>query len=114
MLSKRSIPGEEEAQVQETAGRDVFVPWVLSKPTAKGSPQLDGEAESPQVFNRYYHMFEAGELRGLVVQAAERMGLSVGEEVAGGEKEGVEIVQDGWERSNYFVELRRWKRVNGI
>jgi tRNA (uracil-5-)-methyltransferase TRM9 len=45
-----------------------------------------------------------------VVQAGERLGLSVGTEVdcQKGCKEGVQIIQDGWERSNYYVELKRW------
>nr|GAT44013.1 predicted protein [Mycena chlorophos] len=47
-----------------------------------------------------------GELDALAVSAAQEMGLHVG----AGASEGVEIVQQGWERSNHFVELRRYKR----
>lgn len=100
------------------------MPWVLSapKPQPKGhrSPKAglsedthqDQEivaTSQPQVFNRYYHMFAKGELTELVHEAAKDLGLHVGpstEEKIGGS--GVVIVQDGWERSNYFVELRCW------
>lgn len=59
-------------------------------------------------------MFSQGELTELVVEAALDMGLVVGqppEVVTPGTKiHGLQIIQDGWERSNYFVELRRWEQ----
>lgn len=81
-LSKRSIP---------TDGADVFVPWVLS----------DGKT-----YNRYYHMFAEGELAALVTLAAEELGLVVGTPRPA--SRGMEIVQNGWERSNHYVEMRLW------
>jgi len=98
-LSKRTIP------VADTlAGQDVFVPWVLSK------QHTDAEnKDESQVLNRYYHLFSKGELGSLVSDAASELGLRIGlpeDSVAAG----VEISQDGWERSNYYVELRRWKK----
>ncbi|KAF7363329.1 Trna methyltransferase [Mycena sanguinolenta] len=87
---KRSIPSGSSG-----AGQDVFVPWVLSD-------------DKTQVFNRYYHMFDDGELAGLVALAAEELSLVVGPPSSSHLK-GVEIVQDGWERSNHYVELRRWQ-----
>ncbi|KAJ7489836.1 S-adenosyl-L-methionine-dependent methyltransferase [Mycena galericulata] len=89
--SKRSIPTDG---ANET-GQDVFVPWVLSD-------------DKTQVFNRYYHMFAEGELSALAALAAEELGLVVGAPGAPSIK-GVEIVQEGWERSNHYVELRRWQ-----
>ncbi|KAJ7751973.1 hypothetical protein B0H16DRAFT_1663098 [Mycena metata] len=80
----------------ERDGQDVFVPWVLAE-------------DSTQVFNRYYHMFDDGELAALVSVAAEELGLVIGPAAAEGSLKGVEIVQGGWERSNHFVELRRWQ-----
>jgi tRNA (uracil-5-)-methyltransferase TRM9 len=62
-------------------GQDVFVPWVLG----------DGLVE-----RRYYHMFARGELRALVDEATSALGG------------GVQVVQEGWERSNHYVELRRY------
>ncbi|KIJ69233.1 hypothetical protein HYDPIDRAFT_24086 [Hydnomerulius pinastri MD-312] len=126
-LSKRNIPIEEREETSPT-GQDVFVPWVLSQQTAmrsnkpkKRRPEDNQEgqhsettdsqsaAEVPApVYNRYYHMFAKGELTKLTREAAEEMHLVV-EPPAGTDEQGVEIVQDGWERSNYYVELRRWK-----
>lgn len=75
-LSKRNIPVDG---VPSNDGQDVFVPWT----TADG-----------KVYNRYYHMFAQGELSALVQQAADEVG------------ERISVVQDGWERSNYYVEVR--------
>ncbi|KAF7295040.1 Trna methyltransferase [Mycena indigotica] len=88
--SKRTIPTTDSSQ-----GQDVFVPWVLSD-------------DQNRIFNRYYHMFADGELEELVITAAGEIGLYVGQ----GRQEGIEIVQQGWERSNHYVELRRY-RVQG-
>jgi len=55
-------------------------------------------------------MFAKGELTGLIQIAASELGLVVGQKSQEGAREGLEIVQDGWERSNYYVELRRWQR----
>jgi len=90
-LSKRSIPTSSSGE-----GQDVFVPWVLSD-------------DKTQVYNRYYHMFDEGELAGLVALAAQELGLVIGPPGSPGSLKGVEIVQDGWERSNHYVELRRWQ-----
>ncbi|GLB35413.1 putative component of the Mediator complex, a coactivator involved in the regulated transcription of nearly all RNA polymerase II-dependent genes [Lyophyllum shimeji] len=111
-LSKRQIPtGDDDS---DRRGKDVVVPWVLSQPA---EPARRGGSEAPteqRVFNRYYHMFAKGELSGLVHGAAADLGMHVGEPSALASKQlhpirGVEIVQDGWERSNYYVELRCWQ-----
>ncbi|KAG0705955.1 hypothetical protein DFH29DRAFT_799173 [Suillus ampliporus] len=129
-LSKRSIPAGDTdgSDHYPTAGEDVFVPWVMSQQqhTAKGKFKGDitSSATSKQdvasavstlavetpVYNRYYHMFAKGELKQLTVQAAEELGLIVGPRETAYTKgcRGVEIIQEGWERSNYYVELRRW------
>ncbi|KAL1755971.1 hypothetical protein FB107DRAFT_290394 [Schizophyllum commune] len=102
-LSKRHIPAEQSAN----AGVDVFVPWVLAN---KAQNSSDAPASESRVYNRYYHMFARGELRRLVELAAAKMGLEVGlanESLS--RRRGLEIVQDGWERSNYYVELRLWR-----
>ncbi|KAG1756563.1 uncharacterized protein EDB91DRAFT_1093318 [Suillus paluster] len=128
-LSKRSIPASDTDGLDHypTAGEDVFVPWVMSQQqhTAKGKfkgdvtssaiSKQDASAvptlavETP-VYNRYYHMFAKGELKQLAVQAAEELGLIVGPQETAYTKgcRGVEIIQEGWERSNYYVELRCW------
>lgn len=137
-LSKRNIPtrpNQDQLQSGSFAltgkGQDVFIPWVLAQPVQpkprtqkrKKQPQTQeeeprpaviGPETPPQVFNRYYHMFSQGELTELVMEAALDMGLVVGQppEVVTTETKicGLEIIQDGWERSNYFVELRRWEQ----
>ncbi|KAJ7109249.1 S-adenosyl-L-methionine-dependent methyltransferase [Mycena epipterygia] len=91
--SKRSIPTNPDSN---GSGQDVFVPWIMSD-------------DKTQVFNRYYHMFEEGELASLVVLAAGELGLMVGHPPDATGLKGVEIMQDGWERSNHYVELRRWQ-----
>lgn len=132
-LSKREVPttkqdpDEKELPVGNETGQDVFVPWVLSTPTkSKGTTQAGAVSESnpqnfaqsspspekPVVFNRYYHMFARGELVELVRSAVTGLGLQVGAcpEVGGSVRtRGIEIVQDGWERSNYYVELKSWQ-----
>jgi len=102
-LSKRKIPVDDRLHESRLPGQDVFVPWNLNRSNTKSD-------DESQIFNRYYHMFAKGELTTLVTLAAEDLGLYVGPKSENCSiKEGVEIVQDGWERSNYYIELRCWK-----
>ncbi|GJE86933.1 S-adenosyl-L-methionine-dependent methyltransferase [Phanerochaete sordida] len=116
-LSKRSIPQSEATRAR---GEDVFVPWVMSKELQSKSGAKNAASpehshttsqaiDPPQVFNRYYHMFARGELTDLVRGAAKGLSIHLGSP-EDGVMEGIEIVQDGWERSNYYVELRRWRK----
>jgi tRNA (uracil-5-)-methyltransferase TRM9 len=103
-----------------TSGQDVFVPWVLSSGCTRPEVLCTEEAQNapktkPDAIQRYYHMFAKGELDQLVQTAAQEMRLKVGtrptneaEECEG--TEGIEVVASGWERSNYYVELRRWRK----
>jgi len=86
---------------------DVVVPWVLSKELNDSNLVQ----QAPQVFNRYYHLFSRGELRGLVEDAAKELSLSIGPQ-HGKSPRGVDIIQDGWEKSNYYVELKLWQGLN--
>lgn len=79
-------------QVTESVGQDVFMPWVT---------------QQNQVLNRYYHLFKDGELAQLVKEAAAEVSLVIGQEQE--QAIGLEIVRQGWEKSNYYIELRRWK-----
>ena len=130
-LSKRKVPttkqslDDTESTVGNEAGQDVFVPWVLSTSAqSKGTTKADAASdltsqhfaksspsEEPVVFNRYYHMFARGELVELVRSAAKGLRLQVSSRPETGSvgTRGVEIVQDGWERSNYYVELKNWQ-----
>ncbi|KZT67773.1 S-adenosyl-L-methionine-dependent methyltransferase [Daedalea quercina L-15889] len=129
-LSKRNLPADSSPNNKATdrapaKGQDVFVPWVLSpqatgKTRAKNAASQNAEetAERSKVFNRYYHMFAQGELRQLVGEAALELGLVVSSpnEMKDGNGDslihGLEIVQDGWERSNYYIEIRRWECIS--
>lgn len=97
------------------------MPWVLAKQktgrqtqTVKGSGshavEFESTGEPSKVFNRYYHMFSEGELYDLTITAVQGLGLVIGNELGVSGDEGVEIVQCGWERSNYYIEIRRWRR----
>lgn len=117
-LSKRSVPVSEGGD--GSSGRDVFVPWVMPQQTIASnktcrpateptSAQDDALPAGVSIHHRYYHMFARGELTKLVREAAEGMGLIVGPLTADvTDKLGCDIVRDGWERSNYYIELRRW------
>jgi tRNA (uracil-5-)-methyltransferase TRM9 len=105
------VDAEEELNL---SGQDVFVPWV-SSPACRSSDGQDSPKTRPGAIQRYYHMFDKGELGQLVQTAAREMGLKVGpllmneaDECEG--TEGVEIITSGWERSNYYLELRRWRK----
>jgi tRNA (uracil-5-)-methyltransferase TRM9 len=124
--SKRIIPVTEKTTCTDTgegasSGQDVFVPWVLSSENARTkvprTAQTQNLPDRSDAIRRYYHMFAKDELRGLTQLAAQEIGLLVDSPpspVNGAKKarvgDGVEIVATGWERSNYYIELRRWKR----
>ena len=121
-LSKRVIP--DQGPARGDAGRDVLVPWVLAtqkagrqrQTTKKNTSVAEGAAEvkiaeeHSNVFNRYYHMFSKGELYELTTTAVQELGIAIGSESDVSADQGVEIVQCGWERSNYYIEIRRWQR----
>jgi len=96
-----------------TKGQDVFVPWVLSKSSSKATGNQECEDADGQVFNRYYHMFATGELNELAREAAISLGLEVAVRPTSSNntpeaRRGVEIIRDGWERSNWYIEMERW------
>lgn len=122
-LSKRVIPDQNSSP--EKSGQDVFVPWVLTAQNTKrwrqpairegqSAIEVTEEAEITEepnkVFNRYYHMFSKGELYELTIAAAHELELAIGTESEFSNGQGIEIVQCGWERSNYYIEIRRWRR----
>jgi len=117
------IPSEDPARGND--GRDVFVPWVLATQktkrqrrvtTKKGQSVIETAAEiesaegPSKMFNRYYHMFSEGELYELTRSAVQELRLAIGVESDVSAGDGVEIMQCGWERSNYYIEIRRWRR----
>lgn len=96
------------------------MPWVLTTQktkrqrhaiTKKDQSVVETTAEAPsKVFKRYYHMFSKDELYELTRSAVQELCLAIGNESDVSADEGVEIVQCGWERSNYYIEIRRWRR----
>ena len=123
-FSKRTIPADTQNGTDPAVGgvgQDVFVPWVLSKEHQKNQNtdhassdiSLSAVPRETQVFHRYYHLFSDGELARLVSSAAEGLGLVVGPPPEMPEKHsktrGVAVIQEGWERSNYYIELRCWE-----
>lgn len=133
-LSKRSIPSLSPSDPNITTtcedgilaknadsrdGTDVFVPWVLS--SQNPSTTASQPEDQNKTYNRYYHMFDKGELRNLVRDAAEELGIferartedanpKETETIPTDKNRFVEFVQDDWERSNYYVELLLWSR----
>ncbi|KAF8582649.1 S-adenosyl-L-methionine-dependent methyltransferase [Ramaria rubella] len=112
-LSKRVLPSIRDGK--HNKGQDVFVPWILSESPAKTSlPQGSPDHGDARVFNRYYHMFASGELEELAREAAFAMELEVAPRPdlaidSSTTRKGVEIVRCGWERSNWYIEMKRWK-----
>lgn len=115
-----------------SAGRDALVPWCLSRrffPAASeasvaAAGGLLDEARGAVVFHRYVHAFCAGELEGLLVEAATQ-GLGAGFDdarphITGGEEarlpcaapslpeEGyVRLLASWWDRDNWCVVAER-------
>lgn len=113
-LSKLVIPADDNTEDSPSpSGTDVFVPWVMSpqgparSQATKQPLRNSGTNVEVPIYHRYYHMFAKGELTRLTCEVAQGMGLIVGPPEEG--RRGIEIIQDGWERSNYYVELRCWK-----
>jgi tRNA (uracil-5-)-methyltransferase TRM9 len=110
-LSKRVLPSTADGHI--STGQDVFVPWVLSQAPSKPLDHQGPEGGDPKVFNRYYHMFASGELEGLAREAAAILGLEVISKPSSASdhrvRQGIEIVRSGWERSNWYIELKRWQ-----
>lgn len=111
--SKRVIPpagtrpDPGNLPIKHMDGADVLVPWVHNSALKKATAQPS--SSEPAIYKRYYHMFAQGELREIVMEAATNLGLIVGPSRANGA--GVEITQEGWERSNYYVELLLWNQA---
>lgn len=94
----------------EGLGVDTLVPWVLTKERAQ-PPIEDTQASSQQIFERYYHFFAPGELLKLTLEAGRVLGLLEGipsQSMPRGTR-GFEVTRDGYEKSNFYVELQMWE-----
>jgi tRNA (uracil-5-)-methyltransferase TRM9 len=123
-LSKRVIPNASEGSQGDESGsrvQDVLVPWVHSASSTTNSQAELTQSDTrlnPKVFQRYYHLFGPSELSVLLCQAAKELGLQLGAAVPARVQpfphdmertKGMEIIQEGWERSNYYVEVCLWE-----
>jgi tRNA (uracil-5-)-methyltransferase TRM9 len=75
------VPNSEDEK-----GKDLLVPWVLN-----GVEQAGDNAEEGYVYQRYYHVFEQGELELLVEEAASQM-----------PRVNVKVEVSGWEKGNWY------------
>jgi tRNA (uracil-5-)-methyltransferase TRM9 len=102
--SKRSVPSD----APDRTGVDAHVPWVLSK--------TDGAdlSMSPKIYQRYYHFFAKGELSNLAMKAAASCGLLFGSSNdfrdVPQKTRGAELIYEGYEKSNFYIELRLWEK----
>ena len=86
---------------------------VVEEPKVEEAKAVEVVEEPPRVYQRYYHLFKSGELQGLLRTACEEEGwtfLPFEEGKAGGEGakgRWVEVVQEGWDKDNWFCEVRR-------
>jgi tRNA (uracil-5-)-methyltransferase TRM9 len=108
--SKRILPTDTYSN-DDPVGLDVLVPWVHNTTSSADSSQDGPQA---QIYKRYYHMFAKGELQTLARQAAENLGMLISDQAPNNPTgDGISIVQEGWERSNYYIELLTWNRSLG-
>jgi hypothetical protein len=92
-------------------------PAVAVPPAEEGEPPaVDPSPPTPaKVYQRYYHLFRAGELSSLVEEACRVDGVRFipynnADQSSSIPKEGeswLRIVKEGWERDNWFVEIQR-------
>jgi tRNA (uracil-5-)-methyltransferase TRM9 len=115
-LSKRVVPDvtvPSGGTAPATAkAQDVIVPWVKTGAVAGKPPD---SLHEPRIFQRYYHLFTSSELTDLASHAASELGLAVGPADHCGTMDGacgMEIVDHGWERSNYYLEARLWRHFS--
>lgn len=73
---------KEQKKFKDKVGNDQMVPWNLKKKY---------KTEENDIFYRYYHLFDKGELEKLVELSSNN----------------VEIIENGYQKDNYYVILRK-------
>ncbi|EJU00790.1 S-adenosyl-L-methionine-dependent methyltransferase [Dacryopinax primogenitus] len=101
-LSKRIVPVDPEKAGEKV--QDVFVPWKKAAVQRANGAGTETETET-ELHQRYYHLFTKDELGDLVREAAKCLGLHILQGEDSSESNGLRIVQEGWERSNWYIEL---------
>ena len=74
---------KEQRKFKDHDTKDVFVPWNLQK-------RYSNQEETIKIYNRYYYLFEKGELEKLVYKADSK----------------VKIKESGYQKDNYYVIIR--------
>ncbi|PWN33843.1 S-adenosyl-L-methionine-dependent methyltransferase [Meira miltonrushii] len=94
-----------EDQSKSHQGQDLMVPWILKNASKQNGKQAIPEKEatddpsSPEIFQRFYHVFEQGELEKTVDEAAKLYPDLIIEHELG-----------GWEKGNWYGIWRCIKR----
>lgn len=73
---------KEQKKFKDHDTKDIFVPWNLQK-------RYSNQEETIKIYNRYYYLFEKGELEKLVYKADSN----------------VKIKESGYQKDNYYVIL---------
>lgn len=108
-------PSTNEESTSTTAPSE---PTPAIPPPPSPAPIVEEEEEPPRVYQRYYHLFKSGELQDLLATACEEEGFAFipfSEEQEGEEgvelgmegRKWVKVVKQGWDRDNWFCEVRR-------
>lgn len=98
MQRQRPMDSDADVEAKADAGgagrsgeqQDVFVPWKLQ---GKDGRAVAGVQEEEETYQRYYHLFKAGELRELIQEAGVEMGLS----------HIIEVEPERWEQGNWWI-----------
>ncbi|UZJ52186.1 hypothetical protein CBS101457_001506 [Exobasidium rhododendri] len=82
---------EQISPNNDEQGRDLLVPWILKSSDPGNTAEKQTGDDKDKVFQRYYHVFEKGELESLVEDAAREMPEVI-----------VHLEISGWERGNWY------------
>lgn len=99
------VASSEEQSKSSHQGQDLMVPWILKNANKQNGKQAvpenkaTVESSSPEIFQRFYHVFEQGELEKTVDEAAKLYPDLIIEHELG-----------GWEKGNWYGIWRCIKR----
>lgn len=99
-LERATLESVEQVDEVDGAKQDVFVPWKLQSSTVFDHSQ-DGSTAAP-TYQRYYHLFRAGELKELVECAA----AALMEESVAPATQRLILDEERWEEGNWWIAAR--------
>ena len=93
-LERATLESVAQGDELDGAKQDVFVPWKLQSSATPDTPQ---DGTTAPTYQRYYHLFRAGELKELVEAAA-----------AASSTQGTRLMVDEerWEEGNWWITAR--------